>query len=119
MIDKIIQMLGEEKDKIALELEGEAKDMKEYFQLCKDEKSEKDYSIKTATRKIDDLTSLIDSNSAEIKSLEEELAELGTEQAERSDEMAKAEEVRKKQHEEFLIREEQQQILVEELEKME
>merc|ERR1719316_669450 len=118
MIDKIVQMLEEEKDKIKMEVQEEAKEMKEYFQYCKDEKSEKGYTIKTATRKIDDLTSLIDSNSAEIKALEEQLAELGTEQAERSDEMAKAEKVRSKQHEEFLVREEQQRIMVEELEQM-
>jgi len=41
-------MLGEEKDKIAADLVAEEKEMKEYFQFCKDEQGEKAYSIKTA-----------------------------------------------------------------------
>lgn len=118
MIDKIVQMLGEEKDKIAADLVAEEKEMKEYFQYCKDEQSEKGYTIKTATRKIEDLTALIDNNNAEIESLEADLTELGAEQKERADQKDKAEALRKQQHEDFLKREEEQAILVEELEAM-
>lgn len=118
MIDKLIQMLGEEKDKIAADLVAEEKEMKEYFQYCKDEQSEKDYSIKTATRKIEDLTALIDNNNAEIESLEAELTEMGAEQNARAEQKEKAEALRKQQHEDFLKREEEQEILVSELEAM-
>jgi hypothetical protein len=118
MIDKLIQMLGEEKDKIAADLVAEEKEMKEYFQFCKDEQSEKGYTIKTATRKIDDTTALIDNNNAEIESLEADLTELGAEQKERADQKDKAEELRAQQHKDFLKREDEQSILVSELEAM-
>merc|ERR1719440_125948 len=115
MIDKIIQMLGEEKDKIAEDLVAEEKEMKEYFQFCKDEQSEKGYAIKTGTRKIEDLTALIDNNNAEIESLDAELTELGAEQNARAEQKEKAEALRKEQHEAFLKRDEEQEILVSEL----
>lgn len=118
MIDKIISMLGEEKDKIAADLVAEEKEMKEYFQFCKDEQSEKGYSIKTGTRKIEDLTALIDNNNAEIESLDAELTELGAEQSARAEQKEKAEALRKEQHEAFLKREEEQEILVSELQAM-
>merc|ERR1719181_864817 len=110
MIDKIISMLGEEKDKVAADLVAEEKEMKEYFQFCKDEQSERGYQIKTGTRKIEDLTALIDNNNAEIESLDADLTELGAEQKERADQKDKAEALRKQQHEDFLKREEEQAI---------
>jgi len=118
MIDKIISMLGEEKDKIAADLVAEEKEMKEYFQFCKDEQSERGYQIKTGTRKIDDLTALIDNNNAEIESLTAELTELGAEQNARAEQKEKAEALRKEQHEAFIKREEEQEILVSELQAM-
>merc|ERR1719161_333983 len=108
-------MLGEEKDKIAADLVAEEKDMKEYFQFCKDEQSEKGYQIKTGTRKIEDLTALIDNNNADIESLTAELTELGAEQNARAEQKEKAEALRKEQHEAFLKREDEQVILVGEL----
>jgi len=118
MIDKLISMLGEEKDKIAADLVAEEKEMKEYFQFCKDEQGEKAYSIKTANRKIEDLSALIDNNNAEIESLEAELTELGAEQNARAEQKEKAEKLRKEQHTDFLKREDEQAILVSELEAM-
>merc|ERR1719428_2788660 len=118
MIDKIISMLGEEKDKVAADLKAEEKEMKEYFQFCKDEQSERGYQSKTGTAKIDDLTALIDNNNAEIESLEAELTQLGAEQNARAEQKEKAEALRKEQHEGFIKREEEQEILVSELQAM-
>jgi len=118
MIAKIIEMLGEEKDKVAEDLAAEAKTMADYMQYCDDDQSEKAYAIKTATRKTNDLNALVTDNTANINALEEEITELAAEIAERQDEMDKADKVRETEHQEFLKREEEQVICVEELDKM-
>merc|ERR1719217_369085 len=118
MIAKIIEMLGEEKDKVAEDLAAEAKTMADYMQYCDDDQSEKAYAIKTATRKTNDLNALVTDNTANINALEEEIGELAAEIAERQDEMAEADKVRETEHQEFLKREAEQVICVEELDKM-
>jgi len=118
MIAKIISMLGEEKDKIQEDIQAESKDMASYMQYCDDDQSEKAYAIKTATRKTEDLTALVTDSTAQINSLEEEIVELGAEIAERQEEMDTADKVRADAHAEFLVRENEQVICVEELDKM-
>lgn len=118
MIAKIIQMLGEEKDKIAADIKKESKTMADYMQYCDDDQSEKAYSIKTAAHKQDELNALVADNTANIKALEEEITELAAEIAERQDEMDTADKVRATEHQEFLEREAEQVICVEELDKM-
>merc|ERR1719387_221177 len=118
MIAKIIQMLGEEKDKIQVDIQKESKTMADYMQYCDDDQSEKAYAIKTATRKTADLDALVADNTAQINSLEEEIVELGAEIAERQEEMDTADKVRATAHEEFLVHEAEQHTIVEELDKM-
>merc|ERR1719428_1209881 len=118
-IDKVIEMLAKEKGKIAGDLEAENKAMTEYFGYCDDVQKELNYYIKEATRKIEDSSALIEDRTAQIEATEEDLAELRTEEAERSEEMEKADKLRKKEHEEFLQRESEQKIMVEELGQME
>merc|ERR1719428_420222 len=118
-IDKVIEMLAKEKDKIAGDLEEENKAMTEYFGYCDDVQKELNYYIKEASRKIADSSALIEDRTAQIQAAEEELAELSTEEAEREEEMEKAEKLRKKEHEEFLTRESEQKIMVDELGQME
>merc|ERR1719387_47795 len=112
VVSKVIEMLGKEKDKIAADLERENQEMTEYFGYCDDVQKELGYYIKEATRKIDDNTALIEDRTAQVSSLEEELAELAAEVAERNEEMDKEISIRKKQHEEFLVRENEQVIMV-------
>merc|ERR1719235_3117337 len=73
MIAKVIQMLGEEKDKIKADLVAEEKTMDEYMQWCDDTQTELSYGIKSATAKIADLTATITDNSAQIAALDDEL----------------------------------------------
>merc|ERR1719281_2320501 len=89
MIAKVIEMLGEEKDKIKADLAAESKTMAEYMEWCDDTQTELSYGIKSAKEKIEDLTATISDNGAQITALDEELAELGNEIAERSSEMDK------------------------------
>jgi len=118
MIAKIIQMLGEEKDKIQVDIQTESKTMADYMQYCDDDQSEKAYSIKTATRKTAELEALVADNTAQINSLEEEIMELGAEIAERSEEMDTADKVRAQENEDFKAREAEQMVIVEEMDKM-
>merc|ERR1719482_947766 len=119
VISKVVEMLEKEKGKIAADIDAEGKEMAEYFGYCDDVQKETAYYIKEANRKIDDSTATIEDCTAQITSLDEELEELATEMAERSEEMDKEVAIRKKQHEEFLQREKEQVVMVEELVSME
>jgi hypothetical protein len=119
VISKVIEMLDKEKGKISDDIEAEGKEMAEYFGYCDDVQKETAYYIKEATRKIDDATAKIEDRTAQITALDEEVEELGTEMAERSEEMDKEVSIRKKTHEEFLEREKEQVVMVEELTSME
>merc|ERR1719443_2594752 len=87
MIAKVIEMLGDEKDKIKADLAAEGKTMAEYTQWCDDTTTELSYGIKSAKSKIADLTATITDNGAQITALDEELKELGNEIAGRQSEM--------------------------------
>eukprot|EP00746_Dinoflagellata_sp_MGD_P094615 gnl/MRDRNA2_/MRDRNA2_37676_c0_seq1.p1 gnl/MRDRNA2_/MRDRNA2_37676_c0~~gnl/MRDRNA2_/MRDRNA2_37676_c0_seq1.p1 ORF type:complete len:741 (+),score=249.66 gnl/MRDRNA2_/MRDRNA2_37676_c0_seq1:87-2309(+) len=118
MIAKIIEMLGEEKDKIAADLKAEAKSMEDYMQYCDDDQSEKAYAIKTAQKKTDELNALVTDNTAQIKALEEEITELGAEIAEDQDEIDRTIKLREEEHQDFLAREAEQMTIVGEMDKM-
>merc|ERR1719401_1185811 len=118
MIAKVIEMLGEEKDKIKADLAAEEKTMGEYMQWCDDTQTELSYSIKSGTAKIEDLTATITDNTAQIAALDEELEELGNEIASRTSEMEEAIAIRTKDHEIFLKSEAEQVATVEELDSM-
>merc|ERR1719159_1850763 len=90
MIAKVIQMLGEEKDKIKADLAAEEKTMGEYMQWCDDTQTELSYGIKSAIAKLEDLTATITDNTAQIAALDEEIAELGNEIAASTSEMEEA-----------------------------
>lgn len=118
MIAKVIEMLGDEKDKIKADLGAEAKTMAEYTQWCDDTITELSYGIKSAKAKIGDLTATIEDNGAQITALDEELAELGNEIAARTSEMEEAIAIREKEHNTFLKAEEEQTAAVTELEEL-
>jgi len=119
MIAKVIEMLGQEKDKIAENLASESKVMAEYMEWCDDTQTEHAYAIKTANSKIEDLDALIEDNGAQIKALDDEVADLGSEMAERQEEIDKANANREKEKEEFGRAQDEQTAMIEELEQME
>jgi chromosome segregation ATPase len=118
MIAKVIEMLGDEKDKIKADLAAEGKTMAEYTQWCDDTITELSYGIKSAKTKIADLSATIEDNGAQITALDEELGELGNEIAARTSEMDEANAIREKEHNVFLKAEEEQVAAVEELEQL-
>eukprot|EP00746_Dinoflagellata_sp_MGD_P158149 gnl/MRDRNA2_/MRDRNA2_86403_c0_seq3.p1 gnl/MRDRNA2_/MRDRNA2_86403_c0~~gnl/MRDRNA2_/MRDRNA2_86403_c0_seq3.p1 ORF type:complete len:737 (+),score=280.73 gnl/MRDRNA2_/MRDRNA2_86403_c0_seq3:109-2319(+) len=118
MIAKVIEMLGEEKDKIKADLAKETETMAEYMAWCDDTQDKHFYGIKHANSKLEELAAEILDATAQIASLDEEIAELGTEIAERNSEMDESIAIREKDHTEFLKVEEEQVAMVEELEEM-
>lgn len=119
MIAKVIEMLGDEKDKVKADLAAEEKTFTEYGGWCDDTSTELTYSIKTSKAKIEDLTASTEDNSAQIAALKEEIKELGSEIAERTAELEEMIEIRGKEKEEFLKAEAEQQEMVQELEELE
>lgn len=119
VIAKVIEMLETEKGKIAADVAAESKEMAAYTEWCDDEISETGYEIRTATRKVDDLSAVIEDRGAQITALDQEIAALGTEIADTNTEMDEANALRKKGEEEFKKNEEEQQLMIDELEKME
>jgi hypothetical protein len=118
MIAKVIEMLGEEKDKIKADLAAESKTMAEYIAWCDDTQDEFFYGIKSAKAKIEELTATITDDAAQIAALEQELTELGSEIAERQSEIEEAVAQRTKEHDIFMKAETEQTAMVEELEEM-
>merc|ERR1719161_3143565 len=119
VVTKVVQMLAEEKDKIAEDLNAERASMDEYFNFCHREEDEKNYQIGRSNRKIEDLTALIEDNTAQIEALDEEIADLGTEMAKLVAAQEKEDERRANGTAEFKQREMEQQIMVEELSNLE
>jgi len=118
MIAKVIEMLGEEKDKIKADLAAEEKTMDEYMGWCDDTQDKFSYGIKASKTKIEELTAVIEDNSGQIAALDEEIAELGNEIAEQQSQMDEAIAIRKKDHDIFIKAESEQVATVEELEAM-
>merc|ERR1719235_2800272 len=77
MIAKVIEMLGDEKDKIKADLAAESKTMDEYMAWCDDTQDKFSYGIKSSKAKIEELTAIIEDNTGQIASLDEEITELG------------------------------------------
>lgn len=118
MIAKVIEMLGEEKEKIKGCIAEETKTMAEYMEWCDDTQDKHFYGIKHANSKLEELSAEILDATAQIASLDEELTELGNEIAERNMEMEESIAIREKDHAEFLKVETEQVAMVEELEEM-
>merc|ERR1719201_801814 len=112
-------MLGNEKASIAADLEKEAAAMDEYMTYCDDEAKAKDFAIRDADRTIEDTGAIIEDNSAQIDALEEEIAEIGVQMSDRQAEHDKLKKLRDERHEEFKKREAEQQVMLDELIKME
>jgi len=101
VIQKVIEMLEENRVKVIKDLDREMKDMEEYADFCDDESSEKGYAIKTAVSQIQDMTGTIEDNDANIKVAENEIEEVGTTMALKDRELAEAKQLREEEAADF------------------
>jgi len=100
-VQKVIELLEENKMKIANDLASEEKEMGEYAKFCDDESTTKGYAIKDAVRKIGDLGAVIEDAESKIPMYEDEVATLGSEVADKDKQLYEATEVRKKEKADF------------------
>lgn len=94
VIQKVVEMLQENKLKVMETLKQEEAEMAEYAKFCDDEATEKGYAIKDAARTMSDLNAVIDDAFAQVKALDDEIATLGTEMAGKDKEIAAAKDTR-------------------------
>merc|ERR1719265_1667974 len=66
-------MLESERNKIASDVAAEGKEMAAYTEWCDNEISETGYEIRTATRKVEDLSAIIDDRTAQIDAFDQEI----------------------------------------------
>merc|ERR1719321_906956 len=102
-VQKVIELLEDNKVKISNDLAAEEKEMTEYADFCDTESSEKGYNIKTAISKIEDLKAIIEENTLKIPGLEDEVSTLGTEVADKQKDLEAAKALRKEEHADFVV----------------
>ena len=90
VIAKVIEMLQNEKGKIIEDLKEEQASMEEYFDYCDTEKSDKQYAIKTATSKIEDLAATIEQANGQIEELNNEIMEISGDIKDKEGELEKS-----------------------------
>jgi len=100
-VAKVIELLQENKAKVAADLEAETKEMVEYSEYCDTESSDKAYAISTAEKKILDLTAVIQDGEAQILSLNDEVSTLGSDMAAKERKLLEVTDERKAKKAEF------------------
>jgi len=106
-VQKVIELLEENKAKVLHDLAAEEKEMAEYSQFCDDEVVSKTHAIQTSTRKIGELEAAVEDKSAQISKAQEEVAKLGTEVAGKEGEVGSASALRIKEKKDFEASEKQ------------
>lgn len=104
-VQKVVELLGECKQKVLKDLEAEKASMTEFSSYCDDEAKEKSYAIETATSSIEGLEATIEQSTATIAESDDEVSTLGTTIADKEKELTDAQGVRKTEHENFVAAE--------------
>merc|ERR1719236_295456 len=100
-VQKVIELLGENKMKILKDLESEEKEMAAFSENCDSESSARTYAIETATQTIATLEAAIEDTSAQIEGLSDDIAKLGSEIAGKDADLAGATGIRKSEKTDF------------------
>jgi len=104
-VQKVIQLLGECKAKVAKDLAAETAAMEEYTTFCDDEMKEKGYAIETSGRELGDLAATIEDSKATISTKADEISTLGTFIAGKEGELHQATEARNAKNADFVAAE--------------
>jgi chromosome segregation ATPase len=116
-VQKVIELLEENKLKILNDLGAEEKAMGEYAEYCDKEASEKGYAIQTSDRKIGDLGATIEDCNTKIPAYEDEVSTLGSEVAAKTKQLYEASEVRKSQKADFDVVEKELMTSIDQLDR--
>lgn len=117
VIQKVIEMLQDNKMKVQDDLTKEEAEMAEYSKYCDDEISAREYAIKTASRTMTDLQATIIDAKAQSAAAADEISTLGTEIAAKDGEIGAATTQRMKEKADFEVTEKELVGAVDQLEK--
>jgi len=116
-VQKVIELLSENKAKVVKDLAAEEKEMEEYSDFCDTEVSEKGYAIKTSTRAIADLTAKVADTEAQVASLKETATETSSVIASKEGQLSEANAVRATEKANFQGNEKELLTSIDELER--
>jgi len=104
-VQKVIELLEENKEKITTDLAAEEKEMTEYSDYCDSEASSKGYAIKTAESKIKDLQAVVQECDYKIPGYQDEIVTQGNLAAGKEKELSDAKAIRVQESKDFKISE--------------
>lgn len=104
-VQKVIELLEENKEKITTDLAAEEKEMTEYSDYCDSEASSKGYAIKTAASKIKDLQAVVQECEYKIPGYQDEIVTQGNLAAGKEKELSDAKAIRVQESKDFKISE--------------
>jgi len=100
-VQKVLSLLDDLKKKVLLDGEVEQKQYEKYTEWCEDEAVAKQYEIKNAKAKVEDLKAVIDKESAEITTQDATIGDLAKAVARNEKDLAAATEIRDSEHADF------------------
>jgi chromosome segregation ATPase len=100
-VQKVVELLGELKTKVANDLKAEASAMEEYTEYCDDEITNKGFAIKTASSKIEEYQAIIEESTGKITEFTAAIEEGGATLAAKDAELKEATDVRESEHKDF------------------
>eukprot|EP00746_Dinoflagellata_sp_MGD_P161831 gnl/MRDRNA2_/MRDRNA2_89119_c0_seq1.p1 gnl/MRDRNA2_/MRDRNA2_89119_c0~~gnl/MRDRNA2_/MRDRNA2_89119_c0_seq1.p1 ORF type:complete len:687 (-),score=227.03 gnl/MRDRNA2_/MRDRNA2_89119_c0_seq1:86-2146(-) len=116
-VQKVIELLNENKVKVLNDLKAEEGEMAEYTKYCDEMTSEKTYAMATADRTMAGLSATIEDVDAQVAGLGEDIKALGTEIANKDKDLMAATTVRKIEKTDFAATEKELSESVDQLER--
>merc|ERR1719473_4100 len=101
-VQKVLSLLDDLKKKVLLDGEVEQKQYEKYTEWCEDEAVAKQYEIKNAKAKVEDLKAVIDKETAEITTADATIGDLAKAVARNEKDLAAATEIRDSEHADFV-----------------
>jgi len=116
-VQKVIELMEENKEKVTADLAAEEKEMTEYSDFCDSEASAKGFAIKTAMSKIEDLQAVVQECDYKIPGYQDEVVTQGNIAAGKEKELADAKAIRVQERKDFQITESELVTAVEQLDR--
>lgn len=100
-VQKVLQLLDELKQKVQSDVDAERKQFEDNAAFCEDETKDKNYAIKTAKRRIEELQAAVEEADGNIQEHESTVSEVSTQVAKKERELEDAKTVRHEENRDF------------------
>jgi len=101
-VGKVLELLGNLKDKVTEEGNVAAKEHKEFTEYCRSMKQDLEHSISRNNDKIDEFAATLQKANSEIERLTAEISDLAAKIQQEEEDLSKAKALRKEQNDDFL-----------------